>query len=234
MKAEIWKIVKKTNKNLYEVSNLGRTRVNGVIKEHKSEGYYKFAGNRLHRWVAELFIPNTEHLPMVDHIDTNIHNNSVDNLHWVTAKGNMNNPLTRQRISVSMKGKTPWMKGKHHSDEAKHKLSDAHKGKKASEETKQKLSDASKNNWNNHEYRQKVSEAVKIALNKPETKQKLSDARKGEKNHFFGKHHSEETKIKLRKPKTKYLWLTENGEQIWMSPAHVAMHHKNWKLINKK
>ena len=264
---EIWKIVKKTNKNLYEVSNLGATRINGIITEHKSKGYYKFAGKRLHRWVAELFIPNPENLPMVDHIDTNIHNNNVDNLHWVTAKGNANNHISKkkqsdtakgrimsedvkEKISQKLKGRTSPMKGKNFSCEHKLKLSeaskknwdnpeyrqkviDATKTALNKPETKHKLSEASKKNWDNPEYRQKVIDATKTALNKPETKRKLSEANKGEKNPFFGKHHSEETKIKLKKPKVKYLWLTENGEQVWMAPSHVAMHHKNWKLINK-
>ena len=230
---EIWKIVKKTNKNLYEVSNLGATRINGIITEHKSKGYYKFAGKRLHRWVAELFIPNPENLPMVDHIDTNIHNNNVDNLHWVTAKGNANNPISKKKQSDTAKGRIM-------SEDVKEKISQKlkgrtspMKGKNFSYEHKLKLSEASKKNWDNPEYRQKVIDATKTALNKPETKHKLSEANKGEKNPFFGKHHSEETKIKLKKPKVKYLWLTENGEQVWMAPAHVAMHHKNWKLIHK-
>lgn len=66
--------------------------------------------------------------------------------------------LTEQdHVIVHYKGKTPWMKGKHHSEESRRKLSESHKGKTTwnkgkhiSEETKAKLSKANigKNNPN--------------------------------------------------------------------------------------
>jgi hypothetical protein len=59
--------------------------------------------------------------------------------------------------------------GKHHSEETKKKMSDAHKGKYPSEETRKKMSDANKGE-NNHNYGKHLSE---------ETKRKLSDAHKG-------------------------------------------------------
>jgi len=43
-------------------------------------GYKNF---RIHRLVAETFIPNIENKPEVDHIDRNRHNNNVNNLRWV-------------------------------------------------------------------------------------------------------------------------------------------------------
>lgn len=48
----------------------------------------------LHRLVAEVFIPNPEHKPMIDHIDRNKQNNVVSNLRWCTLKENMLNPST--------------------------------------------------------------------------------------------------------------------------------------------
>jgi len=48
----------------------------------------------LHRLVAELFIPNPEHKPIIDHIDRNRQNNAVSNLRWCTLKENMLNPNT--------------------------------------------------------------------------------------------------------------------------------------------
>lgn len=43
---------------------------------------------RVHRLVAEAFIPNPNNLPYVMHLDNNKENNSVDNLKWGTVSEN--------------------------------------------------------------------------------------------------------------------------------------------------
>jgi hypothetical protein len=42
----------------------------------------------LHRYLAQLHIPNPNNYPMINHIDGNKSNNSIDNLEWTTALGN--------------------------------------------------------------------------------------------------------------------------------------------------
>ena len=63
----------------------------------------------LHRIIAEVYIPNPENKPEVNHKDGNKLNNSVDNLEWVTHKENMkhayNNELISQKGENSVKSK---------------------------------------------------------------------------------------------------------------------------------
>lgn len=68
---------------------------------NKNNGYYQVvlrnaaAGVKatafyVHRLVAETYIPNTNNLPVVNHIDLNKLNNDVSNLEWCTIKENAN------------------------------------------------------------------------------------------------------------------------------------------------
>lgn len=105
---EIWKIYKDTRNNshgfLWEVSNFGNVKKNGEIYKPKCDGKYLIvAGERLHRIVAEMFIPNIDNKPCIDHIDGNHLNNNVNNLRWCTHKENNNNPVTKQRLIDAQK-----------------------------------------------------------------------------------------------------------------------------------
>lgn len=42
----------------------------------------------IHRMVGELYIPNPDNLPEIDHLDGNRFNNHYTNLEWVTSKEN--------------------------------------------------------------------------------------------------------------------------------------------------
>lgn len=98
MSDEIWKPIEGFPK--YRVSNYGRLKnTKGQIlhpyTNHK--GYLKIGliGNdgkdhkkRVHRLVAEAFIPNTNNYPEVNHKNLNKRDNEVTNLEWVTGEEN--------------------------------------------------------------------------------------------------------------------------------------------------
>lgn len=48
----------------------------------------KRTSKRVHRLVAEAFIPNPNHYPVVGHKDNDKSNNNVDNLYWTTIQEN--------------------------------------------------------------------------------------------------------------------------------------------------
>lgn len=75
------------------VNRLGYEKV--IIRSESGE----FFTESVHRLVAKAFLPNPENLPEVDHIDGNRSNNLVNNLRWVTHRGNLLN--ARERIGSS-------------------------------------------------------------------------------------------------------------------------------------
>ena len=101
----------------YDVSKYGEIRhnkKNKILKPYinKKNNYAyvfirdnngKYLNKRVHRLVAECFLPNLNNLPMVNHKDFNRSNNNVNNLEWVN--GSQNNLWSRENIRKSAIGK---------------------------------------------------------------------------------------------------------------------------------
>lgn len=112
MEKEVWKKIKGFEN--YYVSSFGRIkskqkyhgtnyRILNPSKDHygylvlflmkDKKRYHK----KVHRLVADAFIPNPENKPQIDHINTIKNDNRVENLRWVDARGNRLNPITREK-----------------------------------------------------------------------------------------------------------------------------------------
>ena len=121
MGIEIWRDIKGFE-GIYQISNLGDVKSlarwiknrNGMVRNVKEKilkpyedvgGYLtvklpinnKQKTYRVHRLVAEAFIPNPNNYPFINHKDENKKNNNVNNLEWCTAEYNLNYGTRNER-----------------------------------------------------------------------------------------------------------------------------------------
>jgi hypothetical protein len=92
----MWEKIK--NYNCYEINEEGQVRRgNRILKIQKHTNGYPYVvlcengkpkSYRIHRLLADAFIPNPEKKPAINHIDSNRENNSLSNLEWVTTSEN--------------------------------------------------------------------------------------------------------------------------------------------------
>lgn len=104
-----------------------------LIRLRKNNAYHN---HYVHRLVAQTFIPNPENKPEVNHKDRNKQNNCVGNLEWVTAAENTHHLMASGYVMGLQ------CKGRHLSDEHKHKMSISLRGHATythTEDTRKKL-----------------------------------------------------------------------------------------------
>lgn len=110
---EIWKKIDGFEN--YSVSNKGRVRndVSGrVLKTSSVRGYQLVMlcpgrkMTRVHRLVAQAFIPNPDNLPQVNHINEDKTDNRVENLEYCTAQYNINYGGRTDKMLKNRTGKT--------------------------------------------------------------------------------------------------------------------------------
>ncbi|MFF3146812.1 NUMOD4 domain-containing protein [Streptomyces sp. NPDC057927] len=118
---EIWKDINGYEGH-YKISNLGRVKsfkydkTRGRILKGNIENHgYKMVDFRansfrkrylIHRLVAETFIPNPQNYKVVNHIDGNKLNNSLENLEWTTQQYN-----TIHAFNTGLSDGMNWSKG---------------------------------------------------------------------------------------------------------------------------
>lgn len=122
--------------NVYEINENGDLRRVGsknlIKKQVRKDGYLQYQlsyqgkrkSKKIHRLVAETFIPNPNNYSVVNHIDGNKKNNYYKNLEWCTATENnthaweigLHKATERQRLSaqntIKDNQKMAWEKNK--------------------------------------------------------------------------------------------------------------------------
>lgn len=134
--AEIWKDIP-DYKGLYQVSNMGRIKSfksgkEKVLKPQLGNHKYMVVGlynkgkistKTIHRIVAEVFIPNPNNKPQIDHINAIRSDNRAENLRWSTVLENVRNPITLNRIRSAVTNTNKMKIGKTFSDSHRANLS---------------------------------------------------------------------------------------------------------------
>lgn len=148
---EIWKDIPEYE-GLYQISNLGNiksqhsNRMSGqrpgkLLKITLMKNGYMSLELRMgdtnkrhlvHRLIAEVFIPNPDKRPVVNHINGIKNDNRIENLEWCTQSENVRHAIDaglRTAAFGPAKGTKPWNTGKLLSEKHRNKLRKAKLGK---------------------------------------------------------------------------------------------------------
>lgn len=114
-KIEIWKDIPEYE-GIYQISNLGRVKSlkfnrERILKFNPCNDYKTVALTKksnqkrfyTHRLIAIAFIPNPDNKPDINHINGIRYDNRIENLEWITHKGNINHAI-EIGLKISLKG----------------------------------------------------------------------------------------------------------------------------------
>ena len=109
---EIFTTLKQGCRNRYDLSK--RTEPRKLNVRYTKHGYGRVYMRRestnkredvyIHRIIAELFIPNPNNLPEVNHLDNDRGNNKATNLEWVSKIDNLNYAMTNGNMKRNSLG----------------------------------------------------------------------------------------------------------------------------------
>ena len=101
---------------LYAVTSCGKVwsykRQKFLKPASDKKGYFKVVlykngkckNYKIHRLVAEAYIPNPDNLPQVDHIDNDKTHNYINNLQWITNRNNVRKGRNKPILQYDLNG----------------------------------------------------------------------------------------------------------------------------------
>ena len=106
----------KNYEGLYAVTSCGKVwsyKYKKFLKPASDKkGYFKVVlykngkckNYKIHRLVAEAYIPNPDNLPQVDHIDNDKTHNYINNLQWITNRNNVRKGRNKPILQYDLNG----------------------------------------------------------------------------------------------------------------------------------